>query len=169
MSGMAMRYEDLAAGATVGTLDKGTMSTAHIMRWSAAVENWHRIHYDHRFATGHDQLPDVLINGSWKQHVLVQLVKDALGPAGWLWKIRFRYKRMDVAGDAIRARAELVDKAAIDGLGFVTLRIVLTNQRDEVSTAGYAIGVLPLAGGAAVPYPFVAKPAYQAVQMPADE
>jgi hypothetical protein len=51
----------------------------------------------------------------------------------------------------------------------VTLRIVLTNQHDEVSTAGYAIGVLPIEGGVPVPYPFVAKPAYDAVQMPADD
>jgi acyl dehydratase len=166
---MTTRYDDLAAGAIAGTLDKGTLTTAHIMRWSAAVENWHRIHYDYRFATGHDKLPDVLINGSWKQHVLVQLVKDALGPAGWLWKIRFRYRKMDIAGDAIRGRADVVGKTEIDGLGFVSLRIVLTNQRDEVSTAGYAIGVLPLEGGAPVPYPFVAKPAYDAVQLPADD
>src|SRR5580765_3703907 len=92
--------DDVTIGSCIGTLDKGVVSTAHIMRWSAAVENFHRIHYDYRFATGHDKLPDVLINGSWKQHVLVQLVKDSLGQGGWLWKIRFRYKKMDVAGDS---------------------------------------------------------------------
>lgn len=166
---MALRWEELAVGAPAGALDKGTMSTAHIMRWSAAVENWHRIHYDQRFATGHDKLPDVLVNGSWKQHVLVQLVKDTLGLDGWLWKIRFRYKKMDVAGDAIRGRAEVVAKQEVAGYGFVTFRIVLTDQNDAVSTAGYAIGVLPLPGGLAVPYPFVPQPAYDAVTMPADD
>jgi acyl dehydratase len=166
---MTLRWDDLAVGSRVGELDKGPITTSHIMRWSAAVENWHRIHYDYRFATGHDKLPDVLINGSWKQHVLVQLAKDALGLNGWLWKIKFRYKKMDVAGDTIRASAEVVDKQAIDGLGFVTLRIVLTNQNGEVSTAGFAIGVLPLPGGPKVPYPFQPKPAYEAVRMPADE
>jgi len=164
-----LRFEEVAVGARIGALDKGTMTTAHIMRWSAAIENWHRIHYDWRFATEHDKLPDVLINGSWKQHVLVQLVKDCLGRDGWLWKIRFRYKKMDVAGDAIRATAEVVDKQTIDNLGFLTLRIALINQNDEVSTAGFAIGVVPLEGGPPVPYPFVAKPAYAAVRMPADE
>jgi hypothetical protein len=101
MSGM--KFESLAVGDRIATVDKGVITTAHIMRWSAAVENWHRIHYDQAFATGHDKLPNVLINGSWKQHVLVQLVKDGLGPAGWLWKLKFRYRRMDVAGDALRA------------------------------------------------------------------
>lgn len=166
---MTLRWDDLAVGARAGELDKGRISTSHIMRWSAAVENWHRIHYDYRFATGHDKLPDVLINGSWKQHVLVQLAKDALGPDGWLWKIKFRYKKMDIAGDSIRASADVMARQEIDGLGFVTLRIVLTDQHGAVSTAGFAIGVLPLPGGPKVPYPFQPKPAYDSVPMPADE
>lgn len=166
---MAMQWSEIAVGARAGALDKGPITTAHIMRWSGAVENWHRIHYDYRFATGHDQLPDVLINGSWKQHVLVQLAKDALGPDGWLWKIRFRYRRMDVAGEPIRGHAEVVAKQEIDGFGFVTLRMVLTSSDDAISTAGFAIGVLPLPGGAPVPYPFVPVPAFDAVRMPPDD
>ena len=164
-----LTIDDVEIGACIGTIDKGTMTTAHIMRWSAAVENFHRIHYDHRFATGHDKLPDVLINGSWKQNVLVQLVKDSLGADGWLWKIRFRYKKMDVAGDAISGRADVVAKEIVDGLGFVTLRVVLTDQNGQLSTAGYAIGVLPVRGGPPVPYPFVRKPAFDAVQLPPDD
>jgi acyl dehydratase len=166
---MALRWNELQVGARAGELDKGRISSSHIMRWSAAVENWHRIHYDHRFATELDKLPDILINGSWKQHVLVQLVKDALGPDGWPWKIKFRYRKMDVAGDSIRAHAEVVDKQEIDVFGFVTLRVILADQNDAVSTGGFAIGVLPLPGGPKVPYPFVPKPAFEAARMPADE
>lgn len=162
-------FEELQPGHRLQPVDKGRISTSHIMRWSAAVENWHRIHYDQKFAVEHDKLPDVLINGSWKQHVLVQLVKDGLGVESWLWKMKFRYKKMDVAGDSLRATAEVLAKQELDGLGFVTLRILLLNQKDEVSTAGTAIGVMPLQGGRPVPYPFVKKPEYDAIQLPADE
>ena len=165
----ARDFDDIQPGECLGTLDKGTMTTAHIMRWSAAIENFHRIHYDHRFATGHDKLPDVLINGSWKQHVLVQLVKDSLGPSGWLWKLKFRYMKMDVAGDSIEARAQVHAKTVVDGLGFVTLRVVIVDQNDAVSTAGWAIGVMPLKGGREVPYPFVRKESYDAVTFPSGE
>src|SRR3954463_6400259 len=165
---MATRcLDDIAIGSCLATPDKGATPPAPIMRWSAAVENFHRIHYDYRFATGHDKLPDVLINGSWKQHVLVQLVKDGLGPDGWLWKIRFRYKKMDVAGDAIRASAEVIGKDVIDGMGFVPLRVVLPDQNGQISTAGHAIGVMPVKGGAPVPYPFVRNPAFDAIRLPA--
>jgi acyl dehydratase len=101
--------------------------------------------------------------------VLVQIAKDVLGVDGWLWKIKFRYKKMDVAGDTIRARAEVVERRQVGDYGFVTLRVVLTNQHDEVSTAGFAIGVVPLPGGAPVPNTFVPVPAYDAVRLPADE
>ena len=46
------------------------------MRWSAATENWHPLHFDWKYATEHDGLPDVLVSGSWKQHVLIQLLSD---------------------------------------------------------------------------------------------
>ena len=167
---MAMRWDDVAVGARVGELDKGPITTAHIMRWSAAVENWHRIHYDHRFATGHDKLPDVLINGSWKQHVLVQLAKDALGPDGWLWKIKFRYKKMDVAGDTIRAQRGRGREA-----GDRRLRLRdAAGRADRPARRGVHRRASRSAccrcpADAAVPYPFVPKPAYDAVPMPADE
>ncbi len=165
---MATCFEDLPVGTRLPSLVKGPMSPVHIMRWSAAVENFHRIHYDHRFATEHDKLPDVLVNGSWKQHVLVQLMKDGLGRDGWLWKLQFRYKMMDVAWDTLTASAEVIDRREIDGLGFVRCRIGLTNQRDEVSTEGQAVGVVKLRDGRPVPYPFVVKPAYQAFGAPAE-
>jgi len=163
---MPIYYEDVAVGSTLHTLKKGPMSPAHIMRWSSAMENWHRIHYDQQFATGHDKLPAVLINGSWKQHVLVQLMKDGLGPDGWLWKIKFRYKSMDVVWDTLAGTAEVTDKREVDNLGFVTCKIELVNQRNEISTSGWAIGVLPLRNGPQVPYPFMPKDEYRSVMLP---
>ncbi|MFI4980449.1 MAG: MaoC family dehydratase [Nevskiales bacterium] len=165
---MALTYEDLEIGQSLAPISKGPMTTAHIMRWSAAMENWHRIHYDWRFATQHDGLPDVLVNGSWKQHVLVQLLKDGLGPDGWLWKLKFRYKAMDVAGDTILGRATVTKKQRAGEFGFVTFEVELSNKRDVVSTVGSAIGVLPVRGGPKVPYPFVPSDAYEAIQLPAD-
>ena len=163
-----VEFEALAAGQVLATLDKGVITTAHIMRWSAAVENFHRIHYDQAFATGHDKLPNVLINGSWKQHVLVQLAKDGLGITGWLWRLRFRYRKMDVAGDALRGVAQVMQTRAIGDLGFVTLQVNLLDQQGQTSTAGHAIGVLPARAGATVPYPFVPQAAHREIVFPQD-
>lgn len=148
-------FEDVEVGTELPQLSKGPMTTAHIMRWSASMENWHRIHYDWRYATEHDNLPDVLINGSWKQHVLAQLVKDWAGREGWAWKTSFQFRGMDVPGDTITAWGRVTKKYEHDGLGFVELEIGLRNSRGVESTKGEATVVLPIRGGRPVPYPFL--------------
>ena len=98
---MAVCFEDVEVGQTIPSLTKGPMTTAHIMRWSAAMENWHPIHFDWRFATQEHKLPDVIVNGSWKQHVMLQLVADWAGETGWPWKVRFQFRGMNVPGDLL--------------------------------------------------------------------
>ena len=50
-------FEDIEIGAELPRLEKGPFTTAHLMRWSAAMENWHRIHYDQPFTLAHEKLP----------------------------------------------------------------------------------------------------------------
>lgn len=155
MNSEQVYFEDVEVGQDLPALEKGPMTTAHIMRWSASMENWHRIHYDQEYAREHDKLPDVLVNGSWKQHVLAQLLKDWAGRGGWPWKISFQYRSMDVPGDLITAWGRVTAKREQDGLGYVDLDIGLRNSRGEASTVDTAVVVLPRRGGRAVPYPFV--------------
>jgi acyl dehydratase len=153
---LALYYEDVEVGMTIPTLDKGRMTPLHIMRWSASTENWHRIHYDQAFAREVDGLPDILVNGSWKQQVLCQFVKDWVRPLGWLWKIRFRFRDMDIKSARITVHGQVTDTATVDGLGYVRCSIEMRNDSGRATTTGEAIAVLPLRGGPAVPYPFVA-------------
>lgn len=148
-------FDEVEVGMEIRPMSKGPMTTMHIMRWSAAIENWHRIHYDKSFAMGHDKLPDVVVNGSWKQHVLVQMMKDWVGLEGWLWKIKFQFRDKDVAGDTITARGTVTKKYLRGDHGYVDCAILLENQRGIRSTTGEATVVLPIRGGRPVPYPFV--------------
>lgn len=155
MTAPQVYFDDVEVGTSIPEISKGPMTPAHIMRWSAAMENWHRIHYDVIYAREHDKLPDVLVNGSLKQHVLAQLLKDWAGEGGWPWKISFQYRDMDVPGDVITAWGKVTGKKERDGLGYVELDIGLRNSRGVDSTRGAATVVLPKRGGRAVPYPFV--------------
>lgn len=148
-------FDDVEIGSSIPELSKGPMTTAHIMRWSASMENWHRIHYDRPYATEHDKVPDVLVNGSWKQHVLAQMLKDWSGPDSWPWKIKFQYREMDLPGDTITAWGRVTGKFEKNGLGYVDLDIGLRNSRGLESTQGTAVVVVPKRGGNPVPYPFV--------------
>ena len=157
MTGGTVYFDDVVTAQELPRISKGPMSTAHIMRWSAAMENWHRIHYDYNYATQHDKLPHVLVNGSWKQHVLVQLLTEWAGETGWLWKMQFQYRGMNVPGDTLTAWGRVTRKETRGDFGVVQLDIGLTDQNGKESSPGTATVVLPRRGGLPVPYPFDAE------------
>lgn len=147
-------FHEVSKGDALPPVVKGPMTPMHIMRWSAAIENWHRIHYDHPFATGHDGLPGILVNGSWKQHVVAELLKNWAGADGWVLAVKFRFTSMDVAGDTIIGEGRVADLWEAEGMGFVRCDVVLKNQTGKVSTEGTGVVVLPLSPERALPYPF---------------
>src|SRR3982074_3246718 len=142
----AIYFEDVAVGQDIPALVKGPMTTAHIVRWSAAMENWHRIHYDWHYATQHDKLPDVMVTGSWKQPVMIQLLFDWAGEAGWPWKIDFKFRGMNVPGDTLTAWGRVTAKEERGAFGLVSLDIGLKNQRGDEGTPGTASVVLQKRG-----------------------
>lgn len=150
------RFEDVSIDQAVGPLVKGRLTSAMLMRWSAAMENWHRIHYDRSFAVEHDRLPDLLINGSLKQQFVAQMLKDWAGHEGWLWKMSIQFRAMNKVGETLQAWGRVRSKTPVEGFGLVTLEIGITNEHGIESTPGTAVVALAHRGGPPVPYPFVA-------------
>ena len=148
-------YEDVAVGSEIPRLAKGPLTTAHLMRWSAAMENWHKIHYDKPFALGHDKLPGLLVNGSLKQQFVLQLLKDWVGPGAWVWKVSFQFRAMNLVGETLSVWGRVTGKRDGPGYGLVDLELGIVNDEDKESTPGKATVAVPYRGGAAVPYPLV--------------
>lgn len=147
-------FEDVAVGDTLPPIETPVLSTAHLVRWSAAIENWHRIHYDRPFAIEHDALPDVAVPGSWKQQILYRLVKDWAGPDGWVVELDYQLRGVDTPGTALVATGTVIHSRVRDGIGFVACEIRLAAaNRLTVSAQGTALVALPLRGGPPVPYP----------------
>jgi acyl dehydratase len=159
MAGNAQKFfDDVAVGDELPRLEKAPLTTMHLMRWSAAIENWHRIHYDERFAIEHDKLPGLLVNGSLKQNFILQALKDWAGLEGWVWKVSFRFRQMDVAGTSLWVWARVTDKQRTgEDYGLVTLELGIVNADGRESTPGNAVVALPVRGGR-VPYPFNPPP-----------
>lgn len=148
-------FEDVPVGFELTRLPKGPLTTVHLMRWSAAMENWHRIHYDRAFAVEHDRLPDLLINGSFKQQFVMQLLKDWAGPAGWVWKVSFQFRAMNKVNEALEIWGCVKGKREVPGFGLVELEIGVLNEQRVESTPGTAMVALPFRAGPPLPYPFV--------------
>ena len=149
-------YDDVEVGQDLPPYVIGPMTPTHLFRWSAAIENWHRIHYDQDFSIYHDGLPNILAQGSWKQSVMPQYLKDLCLPNGWAWKVQFQHRAMIGPGDTITVSAKVTNKYEKDGLGFVEVETGMTNQDGINTCPGNGTIVLPIKGGKEIPYPFVA-------------
>lgn len=148
-------FEDVSVGMDIPSLTKGPMTTAHIMRWSATMENWHKIHYDQPFAVNHDKLPGVLLNGSYKQQWLAQLLKDWVGINGWVWKMNYQFRAMNLVGEKLTIWGKVTGVRRAPDFGLVDLDIGIVNDQGKESTPGKATVAVPYRGGKPVPYPFV--------------
>ncbi|MFH1141876.1 MAG: acyl dehydratase [Chloroflexota bacterium] len=148
-------YDEIEVGQELPPYIIGPMTPTHLFRWSASMENFHRIHYDQDFAMYHDGLPNVLGQGSWKQSVMPQYFKDFCLPDGWAWKVSFQHRAMIVPGDTLTVWAKVKNKSVKDGMGFVEVDCGIKNQDDIETCPGEATFVLPVRGGRAIPYPFV--------------
>ncbi|MBX3521892.1 MAG: acyl dehydratase [Xanthobacteraceae bacterium] len=153
---MSTRYfEDVQAGQELPLLRKGPLTPMHLMRWSAATENWHRIHYDERFAIEHDRLPGLLVNGSLKQNFILQALKDWAGHDGWVWKVSYQFRAMDVVNSELTVWARVIETQKPNDFGLVKLALGIRNLEGRESTPGSATVALPYRNGPAIPYPFV--------------
>ncbi len=150
-------FEDVAVGGEAPPLVRGPLTEPVLMRWSAAIENWHRIHYDRQFAIEHDKLPDLLINGTLKQQLVVQAIRNWAGPKGWLWKISFQFRAMNKVGETLTVWGKVTGRRELQDYGLVDLDVGILNTEGKESTPGKATVALPYKNGhgAGVPYPFV--------------
>jgi len=149
-----MFFEDIAVGQELPAVAKPPMSTAHLVRWSASMENWHRIHYDWRFATEHDKLPDVLVSGSWKQHVMIELLTRWAGDSGWLYRMKFQFRGMTTVGAALTAWGRVASTSVRGKFGVVEVEIGMTDQEGVESSPGHAVVIVQRRDGPRLPYPF---------------
>jgi acyl dehydratase len=143
--------EDVAAGQEIEPLTRGPLLPPHLMRWSAAIENWHRIHYDQPYAVAHEGLPGLLVNGSWKQHFVLQLLRRWAGTASWVWTVDFQFRAMNLVGERLTAWGRVRDARAAGEFGVVELDTGIVNQLGQESTPGTARVIVPRRGGPALP------------------
>lgn len=137
-------FASVAVGDELEPLVCGPLTPVHLMRFSAAIENWHRIHYDERFATEHEGLPGLLVSGSFKQHVVARMVRRWARPDGWLVAVSLQFRRMNVVGETLTVWGTVTELEARAGHGLVTCRIGILNDDGVESSPGTARVALPL-------------------------
>jgi acyl dehydratase len=145
-------------GQVLAPLRKGPLTSSHIVRWCAAQQNWDKIHYDRTYAMEYAGLPERLINGALKQHLLSQFLLNAFNGGGWIWRVGFRFLAPDFVGEALEVRGTIRDLVVYEGRHFVDVELGIwnTNQGRNNTTASavvifgpnfepkYELGEIPL-------------------------
>jgi acyl dehydratase len=90
-----------------------------------------------------------------KQQFIAQLLKDWAGPTGWVWKIRFQFRAMNLVGERLEMWARITGARRAAEYGLVELELGIRNEAGVESTPGSATVALPFRDGPPVPYPFV--------------
>lgn len=143
MSVITIANKEYKSGMDLPALNKGKFMSSHLARWCAAQQNWHKIHYDQYFAKNHDKLPDIVINGALKQHFLWQFLYEAFDGKGWVWRIDYRFKGMDVAGEALEVRGKITDITPVEDKYCLEIDLEIFNVAKEAATT-LATGVVVL-------------------------
>lgn len=142
MSGPAAAEQMLPAeGQALLPLDKPRFTSAHIVRWMAAQQNWDRIHFDQAFCSDVAKLEAPLINGALKQHLIVQFLAKAL-PGAWPWRLDYQFIGPDFIGHKLRVRGTAGPRIVHAGRVFVNVAVQIVNlDRAQITTRGEAVVV----------------------------
>lgn len=157
-----------APGTVLAPLDKPRFTSAHIVRWMAAQQNWDRIHFDLSFCRDVARLEAPVINGALKQHLIVQFLAREL-PGAWPWRVDYKFTAPDFVGQKLQVRGTTGAMHDVGGNTFLEVQVEIWNiDRGQATTSGRAVVILPGAGGAVLDAIDVKGPAGLALALSAE-
>jgi acyl dehydratase len=146
-------WEDVNAGQEIPSLTK-VASTMTLVKWAGAFGDFNPLHFDNDFAVNFMKTPGVIIHGTLKRQMLIQMLTDWMGDEGWLKSIQTQFRAMDYPrhmktlmgpedGDTLVCKGKVTGKSQKDGEHLVECEIWLENSKGEVTTSGTATMMLP--------------------------
>jgi acyl dehydratase len=93
-------FETVAVGDKLTPFICGPLTTLHLMRFSAAIENWRRIHYDQQFATGLEGCP-ICSSAALSSSISSRMLRSWAGPGAWLVSMGTQFRAMNRVGETL--------------------------------------------------------------------
>jgi acyl dehydratase len=139
-------FGDVRTGDELPVLEV-SVSTVQAFFFSAATYNGHRIHYDHRWATGEEGYPDVIVQGPLQVALLARAITDWIGADGQLLEYSVQNRGSAFVGDGLRFGGTITGCTPQDGTGLVTMAVRGEKADGTVLMPGTATVRLPLRPG----------------------
>jgi len=106
-------------------------------------QDFYPVHHDPPFAQagGH---AGIFYNTGFTRASLGRLLTDWIGDDGWLKKLRFEMRRMNMNGDTMSVKGKVVEKREVpDADNEVDVELWVENDREGVTTPAFATVTLP--------------------------
>jgi acyl dehydratase len=142
MNASQIYYEDVKEGMDLPEISYGPITTEMIVRFAAARNNYHPIHYDKDFARGEGH-PDVLVEGPMKFALFERLMREWIGEYGTLRKISATYRGIDIPGNTLLIKGKIISKSIEGDQGNIYCELWAKNQMGTITTKGNALVMLP--------------------------
>ncbi|MEO5671079.1 MAG: MaoC family dehydratase N-terminal domain-containing protein [Ramlibacter sp.] len=141
------RLQDIAPDTRLPAQLTGPWSSAHVVRWCAAQQNWDRIHHDAEYARRVAGLAHPVINGALKQNLMVRFLLDSFPHGAWVWQVDYTSLAPDFVGDALQLEGRIADVREEEGKLFASVELDVRNQNAaRVTSSGRAVIVAALDG-----------------------
>jgi len=152
-------FEDITEGMEIPAKSFGPVESTDLVRFCSAWETYSLLHTYQKFCLeqGHR---DVVINGPFKQAVIINWLDNWAGDDGFLKSMSIQHRVFDFHDDVFTATGVVTKTYEVDGFGYVNIDLKLTNQRGEVSCPGIATVVLPKRGGPPAPVEYAPPAEY---------
>ena len=109
-------------------------TSAHLVRWCAAQQNWDKIHYDADYARKFGGLSERVINGALKQHLLVRYLIDAFDASARIVRLNYKFAGPDYIGESLEVRGRVVHSDAVDVPPTATVELAIWNPTQAKAT-----------------------------------
>lgn len=130
-------FEDVAVGDALEPLRKKP-TNVDLFMYSAAVWLLHRIHYDHKFATEHEGLPDVVVGGTLGTDWIAQLLHEWAGRTLTLRKLSYQNRNFMVPDEGLECGGIVLRKYVAGGEGRVDCAVWIRKEDGTQALAGEA-------------------------------
>lgn len=135
-------FEDVEVGDELPGFDMRLDATRMVKQVSGS-QDFYEVHHDPAFARagGHR---DIFYNTGFTRACLGRLLTDFVGDDGWVKKLRFEMRRMNMNGDTMRVRGRVVAKRPESSE--IDIELWAENDREGVTTPASATVTLPRRG-----------------------
>lgn len=135
-------YEDVNVGDEIGGFDV-LLNATRMVKQVSGSQDFYEVHHDTAFAQsgGHR---DIFYNTGFTRANLGRLLTDYVGDDGWVKKLRFEMRRMNMPDDMMHVRGKVAGKR--DNGNEVDIELWIENDREGLTTPASATVTLPSRG-----------------------